>query len=87
MEQWEFHDLTKATVNRFLPRVPPRYVRGFERVLHAGEFSMAVDDLVLTLVNNRVPVTASEQEDLRRLLDHLNRPTSTLDELTMAAQS
>ena len=87
MEEWEVDELIKATVNRFLPRIPPRYVRGFERVLHAGEFSMAVDDLVLTLVKNKVPVTHSEQQDLRRLLDHLNRPTSKLDELTMDPQS
>jgi hypothetical protein len=85
MEEWEIDELIKATVNRFLPRMPAKYVRGFERVLYAGEFTMAVDDLLVTLVNYNVPVTRTEKEDLRRLLDHLHRPTDMLDDLTLAA--
>jgi hypothetical protein len=83
MEQWEFHDMTKATVDRFMPRIPEKYVEGFESALHGGEFGMVVDDLVLTVVKDHVPVTASERDDLCRLLVYLRRPTEILDELTM----
>ena len=86
MEQWEFDELTEATVNRFLPRIPERYVQGFHSMLYAGELSMAVDDLVHTLSANNVPVTRSEQEDLRRLMDHLGQPTDMLANLTLTAQ-
>jgi frataxin-like iron-binding protein CyaY len=85
MEQSEFHELTEATVARFLDRIPARYVDGFEAELDGGEYTMAVENLVLTLVNDKVPVTQSEQEDLRQLLDYLNQPTSKLDDLTMSA--
>jgi hypothetical protein len=45
---------------------------------------MAVENLLLTLVNDTVPVTPTEHEDLRRPLDHPNWPTSKLTVLTLA---
>ena len=53
MEQREFHDLTEAMVTRFLSRIPTKYVGGFEAELDGGEYAMAVENLVLTLVNAR----------------------------------
>jgi hypothetical protein len=86
MEQWEFYELTEATVARFLARMPATYVRGFESELNAGEYSMAVDDLVATLLKENVPVTADERDDLRRLVRHLKQPTDPLDRLTLVGQ-
>lgn len=83
MEQREFAGLTEAIVVRFLPRIPARYVRGFEQEIRAGEYSLAVENLVLTLVNDQIPVTPPEQEDLRRLLEHLHQPLDALDGLTL----
>lgn len=57
MEQREFAGLTEAIVVRFLPRIPARYVRGFEQEIRAGEYNLAVENLVLTLVNDQIPVT------------------------------
>ena len=87
MQQWEFHELAQAIVTRFLDRVPARYVDGFEAALDGGEYSMAVEDLVLTLVNDKVPVTPVEREDLHRLLDYLNQPVDALDGLTLVFQA
>jgi hypothetical protein len=87
MEQWEFHELAQATVNRFLDRIPTKYVGGFESELDGGEYSTAVENLLLTLVDDRVPVTRDEQEDLRRLLDYLKQPISKLDQLTLSPQA
>ncbi len=81
MSQQEFHELAHRMVVGFLPRIPDRYVEGFEAELDGGEYALAVENLVLTLVNDRVPVTTAEREDLHRLLDYLNQPTTALDGL------
>ena len=57
VEQWEFDELTNETADRFLPQMPARYMRDFERMLNAGELAMAMDDLVLTLATNNIPAT------------------------------
>ena len=87
MDQSEFHELTEATVNQVLDRIPSKYIPGFEAMLDGGEYSMAVEDLVLTLINNQVPATGAEQESLLRLLVYLRQPTTTLDDLTLASQT
>lgn len=83
MEQREFHDLAQATVTSFLPRVSAKYVSGLEAELDGGEYSTAVENLVLTLVNDKVPVSPAERDDLKRLVAYLDQPVGTLDELTV----
>jgi len=86
MEDWQFHELIVTTVSRFLHRIPVKYVGGFEAELGGGEYALAVENLVLTLVNDKVPVTPAEKEDLRRLVEYLNEPTAALDDLTLTSQ-
>jgi hypothetical protein len=85
MEQWEFHQLAHATVTRFLHRIPARYAGGFEAELDGGEYSTAVENLVLTLVNDSVPVAPTERDDLRRLLEYLHESSSKLDGLNVVS--
>lgn len=87
MDDAEIDDLIERIVELFLPRVPPRYVDGFESMMDAGEYALAVDDLVATLVVENVPVTPAERDDLRRLLEATNEPTDRLDRLTLAVSN
>lgn len=48
---------------------------------------MAVNDLLLTLVDDQVPVTPAEREDVRRLLEYLKEPTDKLDRLNVVPQA
>jgi hypothetical protein len=79
MQQWEFHELARATVERLLARVPAQYRAGFEAELDGGEYVLAVEELVLTLIRDQVPVAPAELDDLRRLLAHLRQPLTRLD--------
>ena len=83
MGQWEFHELAETMVNRFISRIPAKYVDGFEAELDGGEYRIAIENLVLTLVNDKVPVAPAERDDIRRLLDYLSEPTAALDGLTV----
>jgi len=84
MSHQEFHELAHSTVVGFLPRIPDRYVEGFEAELDGGEYALAVENLVLTLVNDQVPVTSAEWEKLHQLLAYLNTPAAVMDGLTAA---
>lgn len=85
MDYPEFSDLTYATVNNFLDRVPAKYRKGFEYLLIGGEERLAVNDLAATLVQDQVPVTPAERDDVRRLLEFLKEPTDRLDHLNVVS--
>jgi hypothetical protein len=68
-------------VTRLLDRVPTAHRDGFASLLAGGELRMAVEDLLTTLVDDQVPVTPAEREDVRRLLEYLKQPLDKLDHL------
>src|SRR5436190_14796808 len=73
---------TRCSPSRADDIIGTRTVGCFEAELDGGEYSTAIENLVLTLINDKVPVSQREQEDLRRLLDYLRQPTTELDGLT-----
>jgi len=83
MDYAEFSQLCETTVTTFLDRVPARYREGFESLLIGGEQRMALTDLFLTLVDDQVPVTPAERENIRRLLEYLKEPTDSLGRLNV----
>jgi hypothetical protein len=87
MDYPEFSELAHTTVTRFLDRVPARYREAFESLLIGGEQRMAVTNLAITLVDDQVPVTPVEREDVRRLLEFLKEPTDKLDQLNVVRQA
>jgi hypothetical protein len=87
MDYPEFSELARTTLTRFLDRVPAKYREGFESLLTGGELRMAVNDLLVTLVDDQVPVTSADREDVRLLLKYLKEPTDKLDRLNVVAQA
>lgn len=81
MDQEDFYDLVADTVRLFLPRIPEKYVSGFESILHAGEYRMVVDDLVCTVVGDHISVTPSGRDALYRLVRHLKHNEELLTKL------
>ena len=83
MDYAEFSRLCETTVRAFLGRIPAKYREDFEYLLTGGEQRMAVTNLAVTLVDDQVPVTPAECEDVRRLLEYLKEPTDKLDQLNV----
>lgn len=81
MDQSEFHETIDSVIQGFLPRIPKRYVEGIEEELDVGEFQLAVESLLATLVDDAVPVTVAERGALDRVVRYLEQPTDDLDRL------
>lgn len=71
MDQHDFHELTDTVVERLLPRMPQRFLDVYEGMQAAGEYWRLVQGLVWVLVDDRVPVSAQEREQLHRMVHHL----------------
>lgn len=67
MEYQEFFELTEQLVEQLMPRIPERYANGFKGILAGGEPGIAVEDLVYTVVDDQIPVSAEEFANLRAL--------------------
>jgi len=87
MDYAEFSELTHRTMADLLDRIPAKYREGFEGLLIAGELRTVVTDLVTTLVDDRVRVTAEERDDVRRLLEDLGEPTDNLARLNVVPEA
>lgn len=57
MKYGEFYAKTEDIVQVMLPRIPQKFVEGFEELPAVGETSMAVENLLWTLVDDEVPVS------------------------------
>ncbi len=86
MDNAEFTELTEATVRGLLNRVPAKYREGFQVALDGGELTIAVEGLMMTLVDDQVPVTRTEHDNLALLLAHLKQPSSALNRLNVRSQ-
>jgi hypothetical protein len=68
MDDREFFEQAEALVRRLMPRVPQKYVGGFEGTLAGGEHAMVIEDLVYIVVDDKVPLSAEERDLLYRLV-------------------
>jgi hypothetical protein len=71
MDQDDFYDLTDAVVERLLPRMPQRFLDVYEGMQTAGEYWRLVQGLVWVLVDDQVPVTGEERDQLFQMVNHL----------------
>ncbi|WP_112138932.1 hypothetical protein [Glycomyces dulcitolivorans] len=71
MDQDDFYDLTDAVVERLLPRMPQRFLDVYEGMQAAGEYWRLVQGLVWVLVDDQVPVTGEERDQLFQMVNHL----------------
>jgi len=87
MEPAEFSELTHRTTANLVGRIPARYREAMEGLLIGGEMRLVVTNLAITLVDDQVPVTAAERDDVRRLLEHLKEPTDNLARLNVVPEA
>ncbi|SDD14317.1 hypothetical protein [Glycomyces harbinensis] len=71
MDQDDFYDLTDAVIERLLPRMPQRFLNIYEGMQVSGEYWRLVEGLVWVLVDDQIPVSAQEREQLSKMVDHL----------------
>lgn len=73
----DFHLQTAGLVYGLQVRIPGRAWRILEGFIHGGEYSLALEDLVATLITHGIDVTNVEHEVLTGLLQYLE-PTGHL---------
>lgn len=84
MERHEVITRTAAVLDRFAGRVPEKVMRGLREMTDVGEQGEAVDELVATLVVNRVPVSDEDRAELAALVEGMNlRLTQSLGNLNV----
>jgi hypothetical protein len=83
MEYPEFSSLARRTMAAVRDRLPTPYRDAFEGTFIAGEFRYGVRYLAMFVCRERIPVTAGERDDFRRLLDYLGEPVSLADEMVV----
>lgn len=77
MELAEFRTLCDAVVGRVSPllaaadQANDRYVRSIAENMTAGEWLVALEDMVALLDQQGIAVSAQDHHDLRRLLDFM----------------
>lgn len=79
----EYSEQVEQVIEAFMPRVPERLVKGFNSMMLGGEYSMAVDDLMATLVKRQIAVTPVERDTLRNLLDYQGSSAENVERLNV----
>lgn len=74
----------KELPERYADRVRSQDLDGMRSMAGAGEWSELVSLLVASLAYIHTPVTTSERDELRALLETMGEPTDGLDGLNMA---
>lgn len=85
MDAREASALAKAVIERLAPKVPSEDEAAFvRRSAWAGEPAIALSELVAILVDERVPVTSRDRDDLRRLLAEFGETAKEVDRMIIA---
>jgi hypothetical protein len=77
----EVIESVEALPARYASRVRPEDLDGMRSMAGAGEWQELVDVLIASLRLTRAPVTVSERDELRSLLEAMNMPAGELSEL------
>jgi hypothetical protein len=80
----EFIEFTRhadGLINRLTPRIDYRQGAFVRRAAEAGEWYEAIDNLIATLIKDRIGVTPAENSELLCLLSFMEWPGSRLDGL------
>ncbi|MFF0740148.1 DUF6189 family protein [Streptomyces sp. NPDC004111] len=76
MEPGEFAKRTGQVVERLAPKLPAQHAASMRGANGAGEWLIALDTLVGSLAEKRIPVSPEDYRDLRLLLEHLTSSAS-----------
>lgn len=83
MDPADWDDLAQEVIERFKPRIDPKWLGGIDAELAGGEYAMAVENLTGILAKDRVPVTERERDDLRALLADIHDPAVDVERLVV----
>lgn len=81
MRRDEFRPLALQVIDGFKARISHDGLSLLEYPLSGGELGLAIEDLVGVIVDEGVPVTITEREQLRGLLNYLEQPSNIVDQL------
>lgn len=90
MELDEFIDTSVSVTERLVAKLDPdpamgRYTQSIRGNSAAGEWQIAMEDLVALLNQNRIPVTATELRDLKAVFTYLSNSRS--DDVRVRAET
>jgi frataxin-like iron-binding protein CyaY len=87
MEYSEFSELAEQTAQQLEPRIGESSAFGISSALAGGETGIAVEEMVYTVVNESVPVSAAELDSLRKLAAYLKDGAELLAKLEQVEPS
>lgn len=83
MDLRKFMQTARDLIARLAPRLDQQQAEFIRQDAHAGEWDLAIDNLLATLKKHQVPITPTDKADLHSLLAYLAWPDTKLDGLTL----
>lgn len=76
-------DLLLWLCTRLAPHIDPRQAEFIRQDANAGEWDLAIDNLLATLKKHQIPITPADSADLHYLLSHMTWPDTKLDGISV----
>jgi hypothetical protein len=83
MDLREFMQTARDLIARLAPHLDQQQAEFIRQDAHAGEWDLAIDNLLATLKKHQVPITPADKADLHSLLSYMTWPDTRLDGLTI----
>lgn len=83
MDLREFMQRADDLIDQLEPRIDPKQAGLVRDVAHGGDWDEAVDNLIATLRNHQVSISATERAELEALVAFMKWPDSCLAGLSV----